>query len=405
MTTSLHDPCNHVPEISEGDDWGDLPEMPGSRHLPGKILPPRKRAGEASETSDSIIPPAGLRIEASARNANRIATEGEFEVHEISGKVLRLAPEDGDIQRAPRKVTFEPRQSRVRPDVATDGEDKDWGKPTNQPYRWMIAGSGLVLLCVATGLALQPLLNKPTSKGGQISVSVVEPEVEIEGMDALNKLILKQPEAEAIFTRFAKAADPSDCMPWIRDPISTEPLIRGYRHRLAVEPDWTPPRDCTWNVFDVNGLPCATLDGDLPGFRRFSACFVLENQSLLLDWKATVGFGTATFPQLASGSGDPAEIRGWIQPTTHYTAVFSEADFAAFQLLPPEDPDEPPVWCYARRNTVEELALAKLFPTGEIVESVKSPEKVTLMLQRGAPASAPNQWLVVKLLHKQWISP
>jgi hypothetical protein len=224
-------------------------------------------------------------------------------------------------------------------------------------------------------------------------------------MDALNELILKQPEAEAIFSRFAKAADPGDCLPWIRNPLATEPLIRNHRHRFNVEPGWTPPRGCTWNVFDVNGLPCATLDGDLAGFKRFSACFVLGNQGLLLDWKATTGYGTATFPQLASGSGDPAEIRGWIQPTTHYTAVFSEADFAAFQLLPPEDPDEPPIWCYAGRNTAGERELATLFPTGGIVESMKSPEKVTLMLQRGDPSSAPNQWLVVKLLHKQWISP
>lgn len=405
MTTGLHDPCNHVPDISEGDDWGDLPDMAGSRHFSGNILPPRKRVGESSGTSDSMPAPEGLRIEASARNTNRAVTEGQLEVHEISGKVLRLAPEDADIQRAPRKVTFEPRRARVRPDIATDGEDKDWGKPTKKPYRWMILGGGLVLLFVATGLALQPLLNKPTSKGGQNSVSVVESEVEIEGMDALNELILKQPEAESIFARFAKAADPGDCMPWVRDPVATEPLIRGHRYRLSVEPGWTPPRDCIWNVFDVNGLPCATLDGDLPGFKKFSACFVMENQGLLLDWKATVGFGTATFPQLASGSGNPAEIRGWIQPATHYTAVFPEADFAAFQLLPPNDPEEPPVWCYARRNSIEEMALATLFPTGEIVERAKSPEKVTLMLQRGDTSSAPNQWLVVKLLHKQWISP
>lgn len=405
MTTGLHDPCNHVPEISPGDDWGDLLEIPGSRGHPVNILPPRKRAGAPSGPSDAMPPPAGLRIEAGARNQGRISSDGELEVREISGEVHRLAPEESEIQRPPRKVTFEPRQSHVRPDIVNNGENKEWGRQTASSYRWMIAGSGLVLLCVATGLALQPLLNKPTSKGGQTSVSVVEPELGIDGMDALNELILKQPEAEAIFSRFAKAADPGDCLPWIRNPLATEPLIRNHRHRFNVEPGWTPPRGCAWNVFDVNGLPCATLDGDLAGFKRFSACFVLGNQGLLLDWKATTGYGTATFPQLASGSGDPAEIRGWIQPATHYTAVFSEADFAAFQLLPPEDPDEPPVWCYAGRNSAAARELATLFPTGGIVESMKSPEKVTLMLQRGDPSSAPNQWLVVKLLHKQWISP
>ena len=371
----------------------------------GAALPPLRSLRDPSESADSSPLEVGIRIEIGERSPAKHQAKTAFEVHEISGDVLRLAPEVEEIPWAPRKIAFQPKPPRVRPDTTTAGESREWGIQTRRSYRWMILGGLLVTLSVTAGLALQPLLNKPTSKGGQIHATWVEPEEMIDGIDVLNELILKQPEAEVIFSKFIKAADPADVMPWIRDPLAIEPVMRKHPRIWTVEPDWSPSKDCTWSVFDSEGLPCATLDGSLPGFLGFSACFVVEKNQLLLDWKATVGYGTASFDDLSRGTGDATEIRGWLQPTTYYTAVFPEADFAAFQLLPPRSSEESPIWCYARRNSVEAEALNRLFPGGEILKPEKTPQKVTLMLQRGDPASAPNQWLVVKLLHKQWISP
>lgn len=122
-----------------------------------------------------------------------------------------------------------------------------------------------------------------------------------------------------------------------------------------------------------------------------------------MDWKATTGYGTAPFEKLTLGEGDASEIRGWLLTASFYTAVFPEADFVSFQLLSPDRRE--PLWCYARRGTLESQSLTTLFPHGEIIEERNTSQKVTLMLERGDGQGLPNQWLVGKLLHKQWISP
>jgi hypothetical protein len=145
------------------------------------------------------------------------------------------------------------------------------------------------------------------------------------------------------------------------------------------------------------------LEGDLPDHRKFAAYFTWQGGRLLMDWKATVAFGTATFEQLAEGKGDASEIRGEIAASDYYSAFWPEAEYRSYRLTSPDQ--ESSIWCYVRRGDAAEGVVAPLFNRGVIIGESQSSRKITLRLVRGSPESLPNQWLIGEMLHVDWATP
>ena len=182
-----------------------------------------------------------------------------------------------------------------------------------------------------------------------------------------------------------------------------EETLRRHWHPLKLPSSWTPDADSSWNVQELAGRPYGVLEGFLPDHQKFAAYFTWQGGRLLLDWKATVGFGTASFEQLAEGKGDAAEIRGEISAAEYYSAAWPEADYRSYRLTSPDR--ETSIWCYVRRGEAAEGAIAPLFNQGEIIGESNSSRKITLRLVRGSPESLPNQWLIGEMLHLDWATP
>jgi hypothetical protein len=135
----------------------------------------------------------------------------------------------------------------------------------------------------------------------------------------------------------------------------------------------------------------------------FTAYLTSEHDQLQLDWKATTGYGTATFAQLESGNCDASEIRGVITFSDYYTSTFPEFDYQSFRLSSPDEKSA--LWCYTPRNSEVFANLSKELEPGSIDTDSKGPKKVTLRLERGPEGSLPNQWVIGGLLHFDWLSP
>lgn len=397
METRLADPHNHVPEVSPDDVWGDAETM--SPHFPAAatILPPKRTTVENPPKSGQNRLEEGLRIESKSRPAAAEETATRLEVTEIDGSVLRLEPDESAAPKVPRQVTFHERKPTHR--KGDRGEGKDWGIASKTSLRWLVGiGFGISGLVVAAMLAL-PKVNVSTAARKELTKTAPV----VETVTALDILLPLQPDAEQVFRIYARSAVVDDFLPHLRNRAAVEPLVRAAGCTPLVSKDWIPNEATTWRVVDGKDVAFGVLEGKLPSFNSFRAYLAKDGEQMLLDWKATTAYSTATFPDLEKRQGDPSEIRGFILPSRFFTSVFPEQEYLSYQFLSPDR--HTTLWAYARRDSSAGAAIAKLFRSGEIIDSTPEETPVTLRLAPAPAGSQPNQWLVDEFLHDDWLLP
>ena len=220
----------------------------------------------------------------------------------------------------------------------------------------------------------------------------------------LKQLVERKDEARKLFADFSRAKVVEEILPMVRDADQWEGLIRQTGHESKTDREWMPSNGAKWSIHVVGRTPYAYLTGDLPDFSSFQAYFVMEDDLLLLDWKATTGYSTASFAELSKGEGDGSEVRGFIEPSSLYTAVWPENEYRCYQCGSPDGRDI--IWCYVKRGTDVDKILAKLFEEGELVERQREDVPMTLKLvrpQEVKQGGLPNQWLIEELHHLDWI--
>lgn len=397
MNPGLSDPHNHVPEVSPDDAWDD-----GECFRAGTTVLPPKRARSAESERQSAD--EGLRIES---NIRRVQSDGEttgLVVQEIDGSVVRLDPDAMETpERVPRQISFRERPVAPEIDPAVRNESK-WGAGKTHSLRWIV-GTGLgVATVIVIALVMLPSINQSNAARPDQGIGlVIDPKEQVREFDALNAMVARQPEAEKLFGSYANAMIAEDVLPLVRDAQSVEPLIRSSHRPWDVPRGWRPDKGISWVTggegMNIHGV----LEGSLPDFSPFRAYMVVADGALLIDWKATTAYGTATFAELLAGTGNPAEIRAFIAPTGFYSATFPEGEYRSFQLLSADGRDT--IWCYTRRGDAADGQISGIFREGEILQASREPTRVTLRLARGPEGAAPNQWLIAEMLHKDWLMP
>ena len=406
MKPSSINPNDHTPEVSPGDDWDDADGFAQEGAVTAAVLPPRRVAVDRAGFAPVEDFPSGFRLEPNVARREASGDRVKLEVQEVSGRVLRLEqPAPSWSLKAVTPVVFQEKSSLKANPEDSRREDRDWGIAQKLSLKWIvgisIGAAAVIILC----LALLPRINRSNAVRTTTTENdtiVVEEEV-VEGMDALNALLTMQPEAERIFRAYASAAVVDDVIGLLRNQAAVEKSVRRNWRSLGVPRDWVPPQETTWQVLKSNKVVYGLLDGQLPGFSKFSAYLVKKGSHLQLDWKASTGFGTTTFNELSKNQGDASEIRGLISRDSFYTAIWPEEEYQCYQLLAPEG--EASIWCYARRTDAAGNACAALFQNGEILEENNNRQKVTVRLEHGPDGTLPNQWLIGELLQTDWVTP
>ena len=376
------------------------------RHEPATgatVLPARRTL--ADHAASALQSEVGLRIEANSLRLEPENTAQRLEVQEITGDVIRLDPEIEPPPKIERQFTFHERPPQENPKK----NPKRLGINVKRVHRrvphWILAMGLFVVVMVVSSLMMLPSINArnaPRADSGRMILSVVE-EKKIEGLEPLTELLEQQPEALRIFRSYAQAAGIDEITPLLRNGQDLQETLRAHWKPLGFPKSWTPGADSSWDVLDLGDQAYGLLAGNLPDGSRFGAYFTKEDGRLLLDWKATVGFGTAFFTELRNGVGDGREIRGELSSSQYYNATCPETDYQCYSLTSPNR--ETTIWCYARRGETTEEALGLLFNRGIITGESKSVQKATLSLTRGPEGSMPNQWLIQELLHIDWATP
>jgi len=410
IKSSLSDPNNHVPEVSPDDGWDDAEVATGNvlTERPVSVLPPRRLA---SEKSAAAAEPAesGLRIES---NVVRVETTEEapqrLEVQEIRAEVIRLEQEVPGPPRMVSQFTFHERPVVQKEAIATRGEDRDWGSISGRPktLRWILGMGVATILMLAGSLLVLPKINAKNAPRKEVTGAVVE--APLSGQDAeilriTNILLPSQPEGMRLFGSYARAGILDEVKPFLRKgQADSEDLAENWKP-LGAPRGWEPANSSQWTVLPMDGTVYAKLEGTLPDMAAFSAYYVLaENNRLLLDWKATSAFSTASFATLIKGEGDGREIRAEIRLGQFYNAVWPESEYISFILVSPDGEDT--IWGYASRKSAAAGQIASLFKKGPIIQDAPGSQKVTIRLERGPENASPNQWLIAEMLHTDWLS-
>ncbi len=403
MNSRFFDPNNCVPEISPGDSWGDAEEVRRPDFNSPTVLPTRRTL--ANPSSSVVQAEAGLRIESNLARTGCEDSQPRLEVQEISSTVVRLSPEIEAPPKVERQFTFHEKPAEIRPGKTPKKPGVNVKRLHRHKPSWILGMGLTVTALVISSLMLLPAINAPNAprEDSQQRILSVVNEEKVEGMESLNNLLAKQPEALQIFRSYAQASGVDEVVPLVKDGRILEETLREHWKPLGLPNSWTPATDSSWSVMDFGGQPCAIMEGSLPGSSKFTAYFTHQSGRLLLDWKATVAFGTASFGQLEQGSGDGSEIRGEIEPANFFTAHFPEAEYDSYLLASPDK--KLSIWCFVRRGEATEHSIARLFNKGEILVESQTSRKVTLRLVRGPDGTPPNQWLIGEMLHIEWATP
>ncbi|MEO5917775.1 MAG: hypothetical protein ABIS50_26320 [Luteolibacter sp.] len=404
MSSGFSDPNNHVPEVTPDDDWGDSDGHVGEINVAVSVLPPRRSVADRAPTV-AASPENGLRIESSVIRNDTFETPRQLKVQEINGSVVRLEQEDSAPPRVERIVTFHEKPARLDGGKNPRGEGREWGRVHGSSPRWLIGtGAGIAALIVL-GMYLLPKINATNAarKTPGSQMPLLEEDESPKVSEQLNWLLERQPEAIRIYRSFTQAAHFDEIIPMIRDGAVMKDTLAKSWQPMTVSSQWAPADDSSWIVVELAGHSCGLLEGNLPDHSKFAAYFINDHNRLLLDWKATTAYGTATFKELESGPCDGSEIRGVLSISTFYTANFPEADYQSFSLASPDE--ETAIWCYASRSSRDIGKIAQELQTGSIITEPKGPKKMTLRLKRGPEGALPNQWLIEEMLHVDWVSP
>lgn len=411
MNPAFSDPNNHVPEVTPDDAWGDSEEVATTGLQGAALLPPRRvisdkpEPEEAREAGPRVEPKENpFKIEPRIPRATANDEPIRLDIQElIPAKVVRLEQEVPPPPKVERLTKFHERPARDHAEKQARSE-RHWGSSQRYPLRW-VAGAAITLpLLIVGGFKLMPILNKSESPSGTGVVPEMESASHEAGdNDPLSRMLLMQSDAIRLYQGYARARHLDDVLPLLRDGSDLSEILRSRWQALEVPADWQVPADSTWSVETLAGRPCGKLDGEMADHTRFVAYFTLDGDRLLLDWKATTGFGTATFPELIQGRGDAREIRGIIAPDLYYNPLLPEADYQSFCFSSPGGDEV--LWCYVSRQSPTFAIIARALTGGMIVRDGRAATKMTLHLVRGPEGSQPNQWLIQDVLHLDWVNP
>lgn len=402
MSSSQSDQHEDVPELFPQDVWEDVGQLAKDTQGSSILLPPRKP--EYGNPSSPHIDPVyqGLRIESNVLALPEDGENADLEVHEIDGSVVRLEPEKPTQSKIPRHVVF---HEKPAPPPGMF-ENLLWGQSKVHSLKWILGISLGITAVVVAALSIQPLVNRPNAIKSNPEESLVladSMEAPPENPGAYDELVNRSDEAAVMFRNYMTGSTRMKILPMVRDRSAVEPLILSSHRPVLISRNWAPEKTARWEIHETSNLTFGLLHGALPDFSEFEAYFVLEDQKLRIDWKATTCFGTATFDELSANQGNPAEIRGVIQPDKYFSPVFPEAEFHCFLLSTPCS--ERAIWCYTRRGQPADDALVGLLFGGNIRKASSVSHKVTLRLERGPAEALPNQWIIAELLNDEWISP
>ena len=374
----------------------------------GVILPARRtvadRANDDDVEKDSRV---GLRIEPEVMRQSITNSSQQLEVRELNGSTLRLDNASCKPKKPAKLQIFKERERRVRGEAHQKSEVNHWGARPKQSMRWMLYGGVAVGALIILSIVLLPLfnsLNAPQQSLNEVLLKVDVPvPVQDDELEIANFMTTQEDEATRLYHSYLLASHVDEVIPLIRDGAALTEILHSHWQPLEKSNTWRPEWVTAWGVFGLQGKSYGKLEGTLPDQSKFTAYFAKDGERILIDWKATVAFSTATFDDLDKGVGDTREIRGNLAVADFYTTQWPESIYQSCKLISPDNDFS--IWCYFRREDLMGKSISQILPKYSTLSGNLPFNPVTVRLKRGPTDTARNQWEIAEMIHIDWITP
>ncbi len=413
MNSDKDDPNNHAPAVNPDDDWDGL----DVEQVFDAQLPPRRTEAtrlpkiDINHTEISLVEPSRFASDPVPRLSEshfktyvptHLKMNSEREGGEKEDFLPALVMEDlkqGDFStKAIQKPIL---QSRFQ-----DGERNDWGVVQKDSSRWMLYTALGVILLIVMAVSIsylnrdKSIKNVDEKESNRSARNNIKKESNVD-QELLGRLTSSDKEAIQIYGKYAQAKSLDDFTGSIYLSKSNAQFAAKAWEPIGAGSDWEPSDTSAWKTHQNGSQLFAELKGVNHNFSKFIAVFRYENTELKMDWKATTGYGSASFTELKSGTGDGSEIRGWIEPSSFFTQELSEERYHSFVIRSPNMIDS--VWGYSEIGSDADKDLMKLFSTSSITGERITEAKVILKLVSGGRGMLPQQWMIKGLIAENWL--
>lgn len=343
--------------------------------------------------------------------APQAALEVEQESAEPEEEAVRLVVEKSAEARHPSGAV----QMTKREQESKEAEDKEqWGEAREPAQRkWLLTAAAVSLLAVVavvTGMIM--LANYRTKKAAEEKGS--QARYISEERDTYNA---KDPQAYyrenpdevkrdaiALLRAFSAATSWQEARKLVRATPGIDDRMAKSWSKWQSPPDLDGTPRTQASTQQVGDIGYMVLVGRCEDFEPFRAYFVRENDRMLLDWDATVGYCTVAIPELAKASGATFEVRGLLERQEMYSIQYPESKYVSYMISTPDR--ESFVWGYAERGTPMEQKIHEVLDQGRFLLQEKPSDRIFVRLHRlPAEGGLPNQFLMEELYHREWLTP
>lgn len=413
MNSDKDDPNNHAPAVNPDDDWDGL----DVEQVFDAQLPPRRTEAtrlpkiDLNHTEISAVEPSRFASDPVPRLSEshfktyvpiHLKMNSEREGGEKEDFLPALVMEDlkqGDFStKAIQKPIL---QSRFQ-----DGERNDWGVVQKDSSRWMLYTALGVILLIVMAVSIsylnrdKSIKNVDEKESNRSARNNIKKESKVD-QELLGRLTSSDKEAIQIYGKYAQAKSLDDFTGSIYLSKSNAQFAAKAWKPIGAGSDWVPSDTSAWKTHQNGSQLFAELKGVNHNFSKFIAVFRYENTQLKMDWKATTGYGSASFTELKSGTGDGSEIRGWIESSSFFTQELPEERYHSFVIRSADKRDS--VWGYSEIGSDADTDLMKLFATSPITGESIIEAKVILNMVSGDRGTLPQQWMIKSLIAENWL--
>ena len=284
----------------------------------------------------------------------------------------------------------------------------EWGKSVRHSYKWLGWVAGAVALLVLVGLVVQPLLeqkhgNKETE--GLSTLRVVEDVVKTDNPTVFfeDNPVQVVEEIHQTMSVYARAQSLEEALPVMRHGEMLKSQLSKVWKPWGFPSDWTLSDSDLIGYDSVARTPYVVISGTRPDFSQYIVYLVREGGKMLVDWEASEGLCTHNLQELNDPGLEAAEVRVEAAPVAYYTMGFPEDHYRAFRLV--LGGSENFIWGYVVRGSPADQAMEDIFMEKQQFSDKPASGKVRLRLKRGKDGAMANQWLILDVLHKGWVTP
>jgi hypothetical protein len=324
--------------------------------------------------------------------------------------VVKLAPADAATVKEIARIEPTTAPSPIEEIVRGRLNEQAWGrqKPLHQHRGvWYFFAGAIVLMFIAIALVIRRSdRNLGTSAAIPFAIEVIDEEAPIRlpmPMYQQNPYQV-QVRCAKILQEVALATSPETIAPLARPTDTLDASLRRHWKKWPSLPKVEQNDDILFDVAEVGGRDFLIMSGTCADGQPFLAFFVQVNESILIDWEASMAVGEAKISTLIQNPTEtPISMRAVMSPSPYYLPSLPEEEYESYQLTFPGSEDV--IWGYAPRGSIAHQQInAIILQQNELLEVVNE-ARVTLRLRKTGGPSAQYRFFITEVLHKDWVMP